>query len=607
MIHMLFAELKFQHGSRNHYPPFLDQAYAHYMYSLTRFNELLQGRSVQDVQAMLLVALKLRNFPKPGATWMCTQLVITAALESNLHRSANALPEEVQKSMSVHEMEMRKRVFWTAYALIVGLSGKLGLPIPIRLEDVDIEIPEPLPDNLPEEANLPEERKCSFHIGIAAMKMLATQEQMYSVILGIRRNARSYVSEVGRLEAELQKWKSSLPLELTDPMRASREWKVYAYYVQFWELECRFLLRHPVIHSATNPELYAKNAKTCLEVSAELLLVVQQLHALKSLDIPWINVTVFLACIFTTLFIYDQRQDDITQDELQKLEKDMAVWLHIFKDVGRMLGAFYSLVLGCTTNEYSGTGYQLADSTRDVVDKVLGSIKRRMTAKTAAAVAAQALQQSTETEEQAVGGTTGYNASGYAAASNANIPRTMKPEDRTGDFVQSEQAVTTAQPPYDQNRQNSAYAYPDPAVNNSQGYQANPPPYAQPVYTATNSAQPTSQQVPHISAQTSDTVQSSDSLYNIANGASALYYASQTFANPAAEWVRWGHVNLPLSSIPANGPQEFVSSATALVALGSRGVSTQEVPPPPVLTAEEASNWPLNIFSSGQASGAAGA
>jgi Fungal specific transcription factor domain len=337
MIHMLFAEIKYQHGQRNNFPSFLEQAFAHYKYSLTRFHELLQSRTLADVQGMLLIAFKLRNFPKPKAAMLCTQLVIGVAVEANLHRSAEELPPEVQKILTPHDKELRKRVFWTSYALAVGLSGKLGLPLPVRIEDIDIEIPDPVDDSLPNE-HLPEERKCSFHVGIAAMKMLAIQGQLYSNILGIRRSTRNYANEVVRLESELQKWKASLPPELTDASRASSEWKVYALYVQFWELEFRFLLRHPVIHSATNPEMYDSNAKTSLEVSAELLGVVKQIHELKCLDIPWINVTVFLASIFTTLFIEDRRQDEITQDELSKLEADMNLWLSIFRDIGQILG-----------------------------------------------------------------------------------------------------------------------------------------------------------------------------------------------------------------------------------------------------------------------------
>ena len=340
MIHMMTSELKYQHGQRNNFPPFMEQAFAHYKYSLTRFNELMLGRSLQDIQAMLLIAVKLRNFPKPGAAWMCSQLVMNAAVETNLHRSADRLPEDVRKGLTAHQKELRKRVFWTAYSLTVALGGKLGIPVTIRLDDIDIEMPEPVSDIVQDDSTAPEEPRCSFHIGIAMMKHHTILARMYSNILGIRRNPRTYATESQRLEADLQKWKASLPAELSDLGKATREWKLYALFVQFWILETRFLIFHPVIHSQTNPDLYGRNAKICLEISSDILSVVQQIHDLKALDIPWINMTTYLASIFTTLFIYDQRQDDITQEELQKLQAEMLVWIDIFKDAGRMLGKF---------------------------------------------------------------------------------------------------------------------------------------------------------------------------------------------------------------------------------------------------------------------------
>ena len=234
---------------------------------------------------------------------------------------------------------------------------------------------------------------------------------------------------------------------------------------------------------------------------------------------------------------------------------------------------------------------------------MLGNINRRITAKAAATVAAQALRQSTQGQEQAVVTNTGYSANEYASPTDASITAgAMKTDDRTDDFGRTEQgAVAGEHPAYRHGRHGSSYSYPEPSVSSAQVYQGNPAAYAQPVYTPTAGEAATAQHVQQL-PPSGDAVQAPGGVYNMTGNASNMYYAGQNFANPAAEWVRWGQLNLPLSSAP-DGPQDYVSSATALVALGGRGVNAQD----PAPTIEDASNWPLNLFNAAQQNGAAGA
>jgi hypothetical protein len=45
-----------------------------------------------------------------------------------------------------------------------------------------------------------------------------------------------------------------------------------------------------------------------------------------------------LAVIFTTLFVYDVQGQDVTQDDLKKLQQDMLLWQEILGDIGEMQG-----------------------------------------------------------------------------------------------------------------------------------------------------------------------------------------------------------------------------------------------------------------------------
>jgi len=332
-IQMLFGEMKYQIGVRNRNPQLKEEAFAHYKYSLGFYNELLLSRKTADIQALLLIAVKQRNFPKPGAAWQCAILALNVVVELGWHRSANSLPERERKNLSDHQKEMRKRLFWIAYSLCIALGTKLSLPMPLRAEEIDIEFPDAVPDNLPNEP--PE---CSFLVGIAAIQLLEITSRMFSAFFVAKRDPRRYVVEMTRYHDEIHKWRASLSPDLADPSKASNERKVQSLFIEFWQNEALFYLRHPVLHSSSDTKLNAENSKIILDITSAMLSCLTQQRALNVLDGPWVNTVVCLAAIFTTLFIQEQRHEELTAAGLEKLEAHMVQWLEIMRDIGHMLG-----------------------------------------------------------------------------------------------------------------------------------------------------------------------------------------------------------------------------------------------------------------------------
>src|SRR6195952_1236151 len=339
MLHMMLAHIKYQFGQRNVMASSIEDSVEHYKLCLVYFPDLLKGQTIPDIQALSLIAIHSRNFQKPEAAWFITQITLSLAVEIGMHRSATSLSDAERKQLSSHDIEMRKRTFWTIHGLGVGLSGRLGRPMPLRVEDIDVEFPEPLPDYLPEEIQMTGIRKCSFSVGIAVHKLLALVGQIYSSIYTVRGHPESYEANVIRLEDELRVWRAGIPPELSDPNLAVEETKIFALYLQVWDLECQFILRHPVIYRLHNQQYDIQNLKSSLDISSRYLALVSQLCDQKCLDCPWINVTVFLAVIFTTLFVQDMRKQEITTMELQTLRSDMLEWTKILGEAGRMLGS----------------------------------------------------------------------------------------------------------------------------------------------------------------------------------------------------------------------------------------------------------------------------
>jgi hypothetical protein len=343
MVHMMFAIMFFQYSVRNwedetQRTSLNNQSNMHYHYSLSMLYQLCRSRTFQDVQAMTLICAHLRNFPKPGASWMLTQVTLSLAIEHGLHRSSKRWAPEI--TMNPLEVEMRKRTFWGLLAIHITLSGKLGRPMMFGLQDFDVEFPEPVDDELLSEKGLDTSRpgKCRHNIGLAAFRILPLFIEMYDTVYAVRRNPETYVSTVNSLEAKLRAWQDELPAELVNGEAGDNENRVFPLYAQIWAFEFRLLLRHPSMSVTSDANFNKESTRICIETSRQMLGVVRQLQKYKSLDTTWYNAAVYVMAITTSLFTQWTKRGEISAADLTALREDMDIWLDIMGDVGNLLG-----------------------------------------------------------------------------------------------------------------------------------------------------------------------------------------------------------------------------------------------------------------------------
>ncbi|PSN65099.1 hypothetical protein BS50DRAFT_635912 [Corynespora cassiicola Philippines] len=376
-VHMMLATLKYQISVRNGQSHMMDESHAHYRYALTFLKDLWHGHSLQEVQAMSMICHHLRNFPKPGAAWMMISMTFLVAIELGLHRSVKAWGDTAGK-MDKLEIEMRKRIFWTLHALATNLCGKLGRPMPISIGDIDVEFPEPMDDCMPEEeAGLAPFHRCSFQVGIQISKYTVWSLELFNSIYSIRQTPRGYEDNLKRLQAGIRQWKNEIPVELSDPLSASQDDYIFTLYLEYWHQEFQLLLHHPAVCRSTDPELINSNLDKCLAASHKMLQNCNEMMKIRSLDIPWINTVTFIASIFTTLFIYFQRKDQMSSVDMTKLRQDMDQWIAVIGECGHLLG--------------SGSG--LRDAIRKIVDNSLNAINDSIVKRTATESLARAALQ----------------------------------------------------------------------------------------------------------------------------------------------------------------------------------------------------------------------
>jgi hypothetical protein len=384
MVHMVMSLVSFQYNTRNTNNPTRSQNFQHWHFSLSLVPRLIKGHTLEDMQGLTLICAQLRAFPRPGACWMFTNTVLGLAIELGLHRSVTAW-QGMQAQQDPHAIEMRKRIFWSLMLMHVPVSGKLGRPMPLRLEDFDIEIPEEAYDYLPEESDLDEWRKCSFRSGKWGFVLLKVQMKVYSSIYSIGSMIANYDTNVRQLEAELKETVAKFPPELSGGPETKDEDRVTALYLQLGATGCQLLIHHPALCRSLSPQVMSNNLDACLDASNKMLSIATQLKALNSLDSTLYWNMDFLASMFTMLFAYTERRDRLNMTDLARLRQAMTGWLDVMGFVGSLLGS----------------GDRLHVALVRIVEWSINNIGRHLAEKTAtAAVASTATPPATDSSQQ---------------------------------------------------------------------------------------------------------------------------------------------------------------------------------------------------------------
>ncbi len=347
MIHTMLAIMYYQYAVRattnaQHNADLNQSSNFHYHYALGFFAQLVNSHTLVDVQALTMLCIHARSFPKPGACCIISGIVLNLAIELGLHRSAKRWAPSTERS--VLEIEIRKRVFWSIMTIHVITAGNLGRPMALKLEDWDVEMPEAVDDELLSENGLDRSQsgKCNFLVGLQVFSVMPIQMDLYSSIYAVRRTPQTYVDSVLRLERQIRDWQEQWPPELRDDSAADNELgRVHARYLALYPLHIRLLLRHPSLSLAMSREFDAENLTICMEVSRKMLYHVKQLQRYKSLDGTWQNVSLYVLAVATTLFGHWERKDQMSTNDLVDLKEDMSSWSSIIGDMSSMLGTLF--------------------------------------------------------------------------------------------------------------------------------------------------------------------------------------------------------------------------------------------------------------------------
>ncbi|KAK3392857.1 hypothetical protein B0H63DRAFT_2463 [Podospora didyma] len=369
-VHMVFATIYYQYGIRNREEPekhaqLNELSNKHYHWCLSKFFHLAISQTVTAVSALAMIVSHTRSFPKPGCSSIIAHFAIMKAIELNLHREV-----KIPGGGTTIENEVRKRAWWAILAVLTTLNGRLGRPMPITLEEFDVDFPMAIPDECLGEEGVLDPSKighCNYNIGLIGYKAVPLYMEMHSSIYSVRRDPEKYISVVRELEDGMQNLLADLPEELQiEKCKAGNQ--VFAHYAQAFCLEFSLCLRHPSVCMTDNAKFCAENTKICEETATKLLKVVGGLLKMKSLDTTWYQLAVYVAAIFSTLVAHWERRFDTSADEIDRLRDEMSQWLVIIEEIGRLLG----------------TGTRLSSEIRTIIERTINWIEQDMARKAGA-------------------------------------------------------------------------------------------------------------------------------------------------------------------------------------------------------------------------------
>ena len=343
-VHMVFAIMYYQYGLRNSEQTdhLNDISNRHYHFALSKMFDLMFSPDVGSVQAMILVAIHARSFPKPGCGTLISNLAYQRAVDLNLHVAPKVPPGG--KNL---DTEMKKRTWWVLMSIFIYVTGRCGRPMPMTVHDFDVPLPDPVNDELLTKEGIrepqteEEKRPLEWAVALESFKIVPILLETYTNIYGARQDVQRYPEIIQALDQELKRWEDEIPPQLRlgqSGLESEPHKLISACYVKIFGLELRLWMRHNAVNPLPDRKMIAQNTHICEQTSLELLGLTKQLMDLRALDSTWTAMTTYVLGMFSLLVAQWERRHTTTLDELATLRKNIDSWMAIIDSATQLIG-----------------------------------------------------------------------------------------------------------------------------------------------------------------------------------------------------------------------------------------------------------------------------
>lgn len=263
-----------------------------YISAMQHVASVREASPVDNLQALVLLILYHLRSESRNGLWHLTGLAMRTVTDIGLHREAST------RNLPPLETQLRRRLFWSVYALESILAGALGRPI--SLSDCDIDQPLPLSINdsdcmqgfntnnvpgslTPGQEAYPPTNLTQF---ILLSQLRTFEARIQRTIYRVDRTTSALQPKMYRLIADLDVWRQNLPLNLG----TSEHERLMLHFHR----DVRLLLQPFLSTLEPNSELFRR----CVDAAGQVCQIHKRLHQTPEYGHSFVAVhTVFVSGI----------------------------------------------------------------------------------------------------------------------------------------------------------------------------------------------------------------------------------------------------------------------------------------------------------------------
>jgi hypothetical protein len=276
-----------------------------YVFAMQHVASVREASSVHNLEAtVLLILYHLRSESRNGL-WHLTGLAMRTVTDIGLHRKAST------QNLPPFETQLRRRLFWSVYALESILASTLGRPI--SLSDCDID--QPLPLSIDDDDRMDKTGVNAMHLPqtpgqeayphtnlsqfILLSQLHVLEARIQRAVYRVDKSINSLQPKLHRLLADLEAWRHNIPPTL----QANKHDRVMLHYYR----DLRLLLQPFLAKLDPGSELFRK----CADAAGQICQVHKRLHQTTEYGHSFVAVhTVFVAGI-TLLYTLWRGKDSV--------------------------------------------------------------------------------------------------------------------------------------------------------------------------------------------------------------------------------------------------------------------------------------------------------
>ncbi|KAJ4371303.1 hypothetical protein N0V83_004520 [Neocucurbitaria cava] len=263
-----------------------------YVFAMQHVASVREASSIHNLEAtVLLILYHLRSESRNGL-WHLTGLAMRTVTDIGLHREAST------HNLPPFEAQLRRRLFWSVYALESILAGTLGRPISLSDCDIDQPLPFSIDDddrmnNMPANAlqDTQDPRQEAYPPTNLSQFILLSQLHVFEAriqrtVYRVDRKLSTLQPKMQRLMTDLEAWRHNIPPTL----QASEHDRVMLHYYR----AVRLLLQPFLASLDPSSELF----HTCADAAGQICQIHKRLHQTPEYGHSFVAVhTVFVSGI----------------------------------------------------------------------------------------------------------------------------------------------------------------------------------------------------------------------------------------------------------------------------------------------------------------------